>query len=135
MIEYNPKQKQLLEKGKELFWKFGFKRVTIEEICREAGVSKMTFYKYFRNKTELAEHIIFSILDEAQNEFDSIWKQLSTFEHKINQFIKLKMVYAKKFSKEFFLDFMRLSPKIEKKLLEYSQQNQITFFKMIPAHL
>jgi len=117
--------------GTDLFMRYGVKRVTVEEICKTAIISKMTFYKYFKNKTELAEHIIYSILDKAQIEFDSIWKQLSTFEHKINQFIKLKMRYAKKFSKEFFIDFMSLSPKIEKKIIGYSQQNQITFFNMI----
>jgi hypothetical protein len=41
------------------------------------------------------------------------------------------MVYAKKFSKEFFLDFLSLSPKIENKILEYTQLNQINFFKMV----
>jgi AcrR family transcriptional regulator len=125
------KFKSIVSTSTDLFTRFGVKRVTVEEICRTANISKMTFYKYFRNKTELAEYIIFSILDDAQKQFDSIWKQLSTFEHKINQFIKLKMVYAKKFSKEFFFDFMKLSPKIEKRILEYSQRNQITFFKMI----
>ena len=122
---------QIVDISTDLFTRFGVRRVTVEEICKTAKISKMTFYKYFKNKTELAEYIIFSIFDTAQEEFDSIWKQLSTFEHKINQFIKLKMVYAKKFSKEFFIDFMGYSPKIEKKIIEYSQQNQITFFKMI----
>jgi AcrR family transcriptional regulator len=111
--------------------RYGVKRVTVEEICRNANISKMTFYKYFKNKIGLAEYIIFSILDSAQIEFDSIWQQLSTFEHKINQFIKLKMVYAKKFSKEFLIDFIRLSPSIRDKILDYSQRNQITFIKMV----
>jgi hypothetical protein len=41
------------------------------------------------------------------------------------------MIYAKKFSKEFFLDFMNLSPKIHDKVLDYSRINQITFIKLI----
>jgi AcrR family transcriptional regulator len=111
--------------------RFGVKRITVEEICKSANVSKMTFYKYFKNKIHLAEYIIFTILDEAQVEFDSIWKQLSTFERKIDQFIKLKLLYAKKFSKEFFLDFMNLSPKIHDKIMDYTQKNQIVFFNMV----
>ena len=46
----NIKYNQILTKGKELFWKYGIKRVAIEEICKQAHVSKMTFYKYFKNK-------------------------------------------------------------------------------------
>ncbi len=53
-LENNEKYKDILETGQELFWKFGFRRVTIEEICKEAGISKMTFYKYFSNKMDLA---------------------------------------------------------------------------------
>ena len=64
-IKYNPKQKQILETSKELFWKFGFKRVTIEEICKEAGVSKMTFYKYYPNKIELVKGLMKRVLSES----------------------------------------------------------------------
>ena len=125
------KRQHIIDTATDLFLKFGVKRVTVEEICRSAKVSKMTFYKYFKNKTELAEYIIFSILDAAQKEFDSIWKEISTFQYKIDQFIKLKMIYAKKFSKEFLSDFMNLSPKIHDKVLDYSRKNQITFIKLI----
>ena len=31
--------------------------MTVEEVCREAAVSKMTFYKYFQNKVELVRTI------------------------------------------------------------------------------
>ncbi len=125
------KRLHIIDTATDLFLKFGVKRVTVEEICQSAKVSKMTFYKYFSNKTELAEYIIFSILDNAQKEFDSIWKEISTFKYKIDEFIKLKMIYAKKFSKEFFLDFMNLSPKIRDKVFDYSRKNQITFIKLI----
>jgi AcrR family transcriptional regulator len=125
------KHQHIIDTATDLFLKFGVKRVTVEEICRSAKVSKMTFYKYFKNKTELAEYIIFSILDTAQKEFDSIWKEISTFQYKIDQFIKLKMIYAKKFSKEFLGDFMNLSPRIHDKVLDYSRKNQIAFIKLI----
>ena len=125
------KRQHIIDTATDLFLKFGVKRVTVEEICRSAKVSKMTFYKYFKNKTELAEYIIFSILDIAQKEFDSIWKEISTFQYKIDQFIKLKMIYAKKFSKEFLGDFMNLSPKIHGIVLDYTRKNQITFIKLI----
>ena len=130
-VKKSAKYDAILSTATDLFMRYGVKRVTVEEICKSAKVSKMTFYKFFKNKIHLAEHIIFSILDNAQVEFDSIWKQLSTFEHKIDQFIKLKMVYAKKFSKEFFLDFMNLSPKINDRIVDYTHKNQIIFLSMV----
>jgi len=51
------KRDEIVLTGDRLFSRHGLKRVTVEEICREAGVSKMTFYKYFPGKLELFKHI------------------------------------------------------------------------------
>ncbi|NQV51449.1 MAG: helix-turn-helix transcriptional regulator, partial [Candidatus Marinimicrobia bacterium] len=44
-----PKEGDILRTAEKLFMQFGYNRVTVEEICREAKVSKVTFYKYFSN--------------------------------------------------------------------------------------
>ncbi|RKY44359.1 MAG: TetR/AcrR family transcriptional regulator, partial [Candidatus Neomarinimicrobiota bacterium] len=36
---------KIVETGKKLFYRYGIKKVSVEEICKEAGVSKATFYK------------------------------------------------------------------------------------------
>ncbi|MBU0528591.1 TetR/AcrR family transcriptional regulator [bacterium] len=127
----SPKFKQIIDTATELFIRFGLRRVTVEEICQTAKISKMTFYKYFGNKIDLAEYIIFKILDEAQLEFDNIFNQSNSFADKINQFLKMKMGYAQRFSKEFYLDFLNLSPKIHNKILEYTERNQLEFINLI----
>jgi len=126
-----PKFKQIVETATDLFMRFGVKRVTVEEICSTATISKMTFYKYFDNKISLAEYIIFKILEEAQLEFDNIFNQSNSFADKINQFIKIKMIYSRRFSKEFYLDFLNLSPKIHNKILTYTERNQSIFINLI----
>ncbi|MEE9574260.1 MAG: TetR/AcrR family transcriptional regulator [Candidatus Neomarinimicrobiota bacterium] len=127
----SPKFKQIVEIATELFRKYGVKRVTIEEICTTAQISKMTFYKYFANKIDLAEYIIFNILDNAQLEFDNIFNQSSSFAEKIDQFIQMKLKYAKQFSKEFYFDFMNLSPKIHQKIIAHSQKNRTQYIQLI----
>ena len=127
----SPKFIQIVEIATELFTKYGVKRVTIEEICTTSQVSKMTFYKYFNNKIELAEYIIFKILDEGQLEFVNIFNQSCSFADKIDQFIQMKLKYAKQFSKEFYLDFMNLSPIIHDKITDYSKNNQAQFIQLI----
>lgn len=126
-----PKFKQIVETAMVLFEKYGVNRVTVEEICSTAQVSKMTFYNYFNNKIDLAEYIIFSILDTGQKEFDQIISQDIPFEDKMNQFIKFKMHYAKQFSKEFIIDFMHLSDNIHQRMMEYSEKNQLLFIQLI----
>jgi AcrR family transcriptional regulator len=125
------KFKYIVETATELFMRFGVKRVTVEEICQTAKISKMTFYKYFKNKIDLAEYIIFLMLDTSQKEFDQIINQDIPFEDKMNQFIKFKIHYAKQFSKEFLIDFMHLSDNIHQRMMEYSEKNQLLFIQLI----
>lgn len=46
---------QLCQASLTLFLDRGIEAVTIDEIVREAGVAKASFYRYFRDKTEVVE--------------------------------------------------------------------------------
>ena len=41
------KKEQIIEAARKLFNKYGFKKVSMDEIAREAGVTKRTVYMYF----------------------------------------------------------------------------------------
>jgi len=103
----NPKREQILLTGKELFWKFGFKRVTIEEICKEAGVSKMTFYKHFENKLALVKTIMDVILDSALEDYRQIINSDIPYPEKVVQMVELKRKEIKTMSNEFFREYVQ----------------------------
>ena len=71
----NKKFQDTITTAKMLFWKHGIKRVSIEEICKEASVSKMTFYKFFKNKEALAEYLLVNVLTEWHVQYRVIMKQ------------------------------------------------------------
>ncbi|MCH8012245.1 MAG: TetR/AcrR family transcriptional regulator [Candidatus Marinimicrobia bacterium] len=118
----SPKFNQLMKTAEDLFMQYGIRRVSIEEICKTANVSKMTFYKFFRNKNDLALRLIINMLDEGQVAFDDIMSQNIPFAEKISQFIQLKLDYGKRFSKEFYQDIIGYTPEIHDLVLERSQQ-------------
>jgi len=101
----NIKFQQIVKTGKSLFWKFGINRVSIEEICREANVSKMTYYKYFKNKPELVKYILKKYTDEAWDKYYEIMNKDIPYSQKIKQTIVLKMDQTDHMSSEFFKDF------------------------------
>jgi AcrR family transcriptional regulator len=90
--------------AKTLFWKHGFKRVSVEEICREAGVSKMTFYKYFSNKLELVKEILDVIFKESMDEFRRLMHADIPFEEKMKRQIQMKLEGTRDISEEFVKD-------------------------------
>jgi AcrR family transcriptional regulator len=100
----NPKKIQILATGKELFWKFGFKRVTIEEICREASVSKMTFYKFFPNKLELATGILDILFDESLVKIRKLSEDHETPEKTFKKILELKSESTRGIGEEFIKD-------------------------------
>ena len=105
--KYNLKREQILKTGKELFWKFGFKRVTIEELCREAGISKMTYYKFFPNKIELVKTLMSVVLDESLEKYRNISASEISYPEKVMQMIQLKQEQVETMSSEFFRDYVQ----------------------------
>jgi len=103
----NPKREQILKTGKELFWKFGFKRVTIEEICKEAGVSKMTYYKFFTNKMDLVKTIMDKILQDSLKKYKQILARDIPYPEKVVGMVQLKRDQIKTMSSEFFRDYVQ----------------------------
>lgn len=45
----------ILKKAGEIFLKYGFKSVTMDDIANELGISKKTIYKFYKNKEELVD--------------------------------------------------------------------------------
>jgi len=122
--EYNPKHKQILETSKALFWKFGFRRVTIEELCKEAGVSKMTFYKYFPNKIELVKTLMNRILTESLAKYKKITESDIPYPEKVIQMIQLKQEQVQTMSSEFFRDYVQSDdPELINFLNQLSREN------------
>jgi AcrR family transcriptional regulator len=48
----------LLRAGRTVFARTSYHSVTVDEICREAGISRGTFYFYFRDKRHLFVHLL-----------------------------------------------------------------------------
>lgn len=114
-IYSSPKRKNLLETGKKLFWKYGFRRVSVEEICKKAEVSKMTFYRCFENKTEFAKTIFSDAVREGIKKFNEILIADITSSEKLHRIILMKLEGVDNISQEFLIDFYS-SPDTELKI-------------------
>jgi len=115
----HPKRELILKTGKELFWKFGFKRVTIEEVCKEAGISKMTFYKFFTNKIDLVKTIMNDILQESLSKYKKIMASEIPYPEKVVALIHLKSEQVETMSSEFFRDYVQAD---DPEMISYLQQ-------------
>jgi AcrR family transcriptional regulator len=88
------KKEQIVKAAEALFTRYGSKRVTVEEICRQARVSKMTFYKHFANKIELVRHIRDLYVEEGFRKFDEIKALDLPFARKIDHMTRWKVEFG-----------------------------------------
>ncbi len=129
--ELPKKALQLKATARELFMRHGIRRVTIEEICKTSGISKMTFYKYFSNKTDIAQRVVMDIYEEGQQWFDEISAQPMSFVEKVEKMLQLKMEMLEKMSDEFLTELMDLETELKEFVLEQQHkhiQHTLDFF-------
>lgn len=58
-------KKRILDEARELFFKFGYSRITMDELASSIGISKKTLYKHFRSKEDLIKGAITGLMQEA----------------------------------------------------------------------
>lgn len=117
------KREALLNTGRRLFWKYGFRRVTVNEICKEADVSKMTFYRCFENKTDLAKTIFDKVVKEGIDKFNVIIKSDISASEKMKKIIQMKIEGTDDISREFLMDFYSSSDTGLKEYVEEVTRN------------
>ncbi|MCL2246224.1 MAG: TetR/AcrR family transcriptional regulator [Lentimicrobiaceae bacterium] len=95
---------EILEAAKELFFKHGFKRISIEDICNKAEVSRRTFYVYYENKTDLLIQLLENIRDENLSEIFAINNSNLPFPEKLMQITNYNIAQLEKVTPEFLAD-------------------------------
>lgn len=118
-------KKKLLEEGRKLFEKYGVQKTSIDEIIRNVGISKGSFYLFYNSKEEL----FFDILEKLEREFkDNLFKV--TFEKEKNPKSAFRSFLIKVF------DFLESTP-----LLHYVTGKDIEYLirklpqEKITAHM
>ncbi len=60
---------RIYDAAEPLFARFGYRKTTIEDICKEAGISKRTFYEHFRDKPGLVHNVFMEIATDLFEEW------------------------------------------------------------------
>lgn len=103
------KKELIVNAAEKLFNRFGIKKVTVEEICRTAEVSKMTFYKYFSNKIVLVQNLWDGWIDDGLSKMDEIDALDLPLPEKIQMIFEWKSNFLSNISREFLDDIMPLN--------------------------
>jgi len=119
MSKKSEKPDQIIKTAIDLFSRFGAKRVTVEEICKTAGVSKATFYKYFKNKLDLIRHIRDELIEIGFNKFDEISAMDIPYPEKIERMTRWRIEFFSQMKNEFIHELFSLDEVVEEAKQRY----------------
>lgn len=122
------KNEQLVQAAEDLFKRYGMRRVTVEEICQTAHVSKMTFYKYFENKLDIAKTVINKIMDEKEKEYLTLMSLDMTYVEKAKLIVQKKVEGVEEFSQDFANDILQIGESEIVELMTKRTQRIMEFF-------
>lgn len=125
------KKRELARTGERLFERYGVRRVSVEEICREAGASKATFYKYFRNKSELVKHILVTMSAAVHRKTDRIRAMDVPFVEKVRLIIADRLRATQRSSEAYIEDLTRADGELADFVAALTAANHRRFVEFI----
>ncbi len=113
---------RIIEKACELYFQYGVKNTSMDELAASLGISKRTIYKNFKDKEDILKSLILKLRDERNKVFKGfIVEELNAIE----MFIKVIETQKKMpvSNSKFIQDIYKYYPKIAKILQENIEQN------------
>ncbi len=118
-------KKKLMNAAIQIIEKDGIDKITVRNVCKEAGVATGLFYYYFQNKDEL---LLAFIMDNSFDECE-LTTPLNDISGRITELFSVLINQYLSFGKSFMCSFFTPT---NKKLAEYMNSNETHF---IPGSL
>ncbi|AZA84408.1 TetR/AcrR family transcriptional regulator [Chryseobacterium lactis] len=99
--EQDQLSKQILNAASELYLKYGFKKVTMDDISKTIGKSRTSIYYYYKNREEVFQAVLSSLVQEVAAEIGNAMDEQKTIEEKIRAFCLTKITTSES-KKPFF---------------------------------
>ncbi|MBC7902345.1 MAG: TetR/AcrR family transcriptional regulator [Gemmatimonadaceae bacterium] len=80
-------------KAEELFWRYGIRSVSMDDIATQLGMSKKTIYQYFADKDELVDAVINREINEMQHDCLDCSSKARDAVHEM--FLTMEQIYEK----------------------------------------
>ena len=82
-------KEKIFKTAVKAFSQKGFEGVRIDELIKDAGFNKATFYYYFKSKQEIFEHVMLQSFNTVLKKLDFKLSTCETVQQKLESFIDL----------------------------------------------
>lgn len=104
-------RERIISNSRELFFQYGFGKVTTDEIAASAGISKKTLYQYFESKESLFWEVMNQTVQGLKEQMEGIVSDEGTgFIDKLRRVIELRAELLSRIRQPLILDVQRIFP-------------------------
>jgi len=120
----NSVRARIVDLSKDLFFKKGFARVTMDELASACGISKKTLYLNFPSKEALIQQIIYQVEEDLIDQVSQILNDstIPVFK-RLRDVINVVSLQSLQFAPLFLEDVKRFQPKSWKDLQDYKKNS------------
>lgn len=125
-------RKRIMEEARELFFRYGFAKVTMDEAAEKLGMSKKTLYKHFPSKDDLLEAVTEDHIKECDDELRALCRAKDG--DTLSKFRRLMDYVAAQYSRmsdSLVHDLQRSAPGIWKRVEESRKDHIFTEFSAL----
>jgi AcrR family transcriptional regulator len=116
-------RKRVIEAAREEFYKFGFSKVTVDEIASKLGMSKKTIYKYFPSKDDLVHIVTQETMNEMELTCSNIVKREDVdFVDKLREMMTHVAIQYSKMGVFLLEDLQKNVPQVWKEIDEFRRK-------------
>jgi AcrR family transcriptional regulator len=109
LFEMDPQEK-ILKSSLALFFKYGIKHVTMDDIAKELGMSKKTIYQFYKEKDDLVNQLCDLELKEQECQFDDLNRNAKDPIHEIILISDKMRKMMQNINPIFFMDLQKFYP-------------------------
>ncbi len=129
-------QDAIIEAAEGLFSRFGFARVTMDEIAGEAGLKKPSLYYYFPTKEDLFKSVVEKKRAEFRDRVEQVLVSKRTAGSRIEQYVMIRFDYFKNLQELNILDFKqatRNAPALIEMFRQHAQEELSWLSELLAA--
>lgn len=115
-------QEKILKTSLELFFKYGIKHVTMDDIAKELGMSKKTIYQFYKEKDDLVNQLCDTEMMSQESIFNALAEEAKDPIHEI-MLISVRMrEMMQNINPLFFLDLQKFYPLSFKRFQKFKEE-------------
>jgi len=114
---------RILERSRELFFKYGYSRLSLDELAEDLGISKATIYRYFPDKKSLLRAVMVETREWVLSQLQAIVRDdRLAVKARLTAYLEFISRFMSGLSRDFIRDLRQKLPDLWKEMDSFRRQ-------------